>query len=284
MLDDEGRLCRLVGRVPGHHRARRGRGKGSRDERRPRTRVPERTRQLETSLRDLEAFNAMVSHDLRAPLLCHRDGLHGDRPLANRARSRASEPEASWRAISQMTTLVDDLLAFATDRKCALQRDPVDLSAMAGEILGDCASPRRSEWSTSRSSQAITCIADHGLMRIALQNLLATPGNIPTGSSMPASKLTTRRRWASVLRVRDNGAGFDMKDANRLFAPFQRLHLDSEFAGTGLGLASVQRILERHGCAASGPSRHAGAKEQRSSSSCRIRWRRRSRPVPPRQS
>ena len=86
-------------------------------------------------------------------------------------------------------------------------------------------------------------------MRIALQNLLGNAWKYTTRIS-PAriEVLSTERGGRRVLEVRDNGAGFDMKDANRLFVPFQRLHSEGEFAGTGLGLASVRRIFERHGC------------------------------------
>ena len=212
-------------------------------------RVAERTRQLEASVRDLEAFNAMVSHDLRAPLstiemasalLARREPGSED---VVKGRDRIK------RAISQMKILIDDLLAFATIENVALRAGDVDLSALAGEILAELrqAEPQRAVEVVV--APQISCIADHALMRIALQNLLGNAWKYTTRIS-PAriEVLSTERGGRRVLEVRDNGAGFDMKDANRLFVPFQRLHSEGEFAGTGLGLASVRRIFERHGC------------------------------------
>src|SRR5439155_18522351 len=94
----------------------------------------------------------------------------------------------------------------------------------------------------------ITCFGDRDLMRVALQNLLGNAWKYTSRMSPARVWVTsTRIEGRRVLAIRDNGAGFEMKDANRLFAPFQRLHSDREFAGTGMGLASVQRILDRHG-------------------------------------
>jgi PAS domain S-box-containing protein len=248
-LDDEGRLQRLVGvcqditdRAEAEEKVLRANADLER-------RVAERTRQLEASVRDLEAFNAMVSHDLRAPL----STIEMASALLAR-REPGSEDvvkgrERIKRAISQMKILIDDLLAFATIENVALRAGDVDLSALAGEILADLrqAEPQRAVEVVV--APQISCIADRALMRIALQNLLGNAWKYTTRIS-PAriEVLSTERGGRRVLEVRDNGAGFDMKDANRLFVPFQRLHSEGEFAGTGLGLASVRRIFERHGC------------------------------------
>jgi PAS domain S-box-containing protein len=249
ILDNEGRLRRLVGVCQDITERKQAEEKVREMNADLERRVTERTRQLEASLRDLEAFNAMVSHDLRSPLstiemasaLISRTDPSS--PNAQRAHARLR------RATAQMATLIDDLLAFARIGNAPLQLSAVDVSAMAHELAGDLrqSSPERSI--TVAIEPGISCVADHGLMRIALQNLLANAWKYTARIEDARIELTTAAiDGRPVLRVHDNGAGFDMKEAHRLFAPFQRLHSETEFTGTGLGLASVHRILERHGC------------------------------------
>jgi len=249
ILDNEGRLCRLVGvcqditeRMEAEQKVREMNADLER-------RVTERTRQLETSLRDLEAFNAMVSHDLRAPLsVIEMTSATLSRSEAGSVAGQRAHARLR-RSVSQMATLLDDLLAFARIGNAPLQRNPVDLTTMAHELVGDLRHPSPERLVTVVIEPGITCVADPGFMRIALQNLLANAWKYTSQVEHARIELTTAAiDGRSVLRVRDNGAGFEMKEAHRLFAPFQRLHLDSEFSGTGLGLASVHRILERHGC------------------------------------
>jgi PAS domain S-box-containing protein len=246
--DDDGRLRTLVGvcqditdRAEAEDNVRRLNADLER-------RVEERTRQLEGSMRDLEAFNAMVTHDLRGPL--------GTIELASAMLAR---PEAGpeWiesgrerikRAIAEMKSLIDDLLAFATIHNVALKVGHVDVSGLAHEILAELrlAEPGRAV-EVSVDPQ-ISCLADHALMRIALHNLLGNAWKYTMGVSPARIQVVSREAGSRrVLEVRDNGAGFDMKHAHRLFSPFQRLHAEREFTGTGLGLASVRRIFERHG-------------------------------------
>ena len=249
ILDNEGRLSRLVGvcqditeRKEAEEQVREMNADLER-------RVVERTRQLEASLRDLEAFNAMVTHDLRSPLstiemastMISRSDASS--PAGERAQARLR------RAISQMAGLIDNLLAFARIGNAPLQRTAVDLSAMAHELVGDLRQSSPERLVTVTIEPGISCVADHGLMRVALQNLLANAWKYTSRTEHARIELTTAAiEGRSVLRVRDNGAGFAMEEAHRLFAPFQRLHSEREFTGTGLGLASVHRILERHGC------------------------------------
>ena len=248
ILDEEGKLRRLVGVCQDitelKEVERQVREMNADLERR----VSERTRQLEASMRDLESFNAMISHDLRAPLnviglaSTSIGRLQPGRPEAARATERIS------RAVGQMTMLIDDLLRFAHIGEATLQRDTVDLSAMAREILADLkqASPTRAV--QVDIEDGVTCFGDRGLMRAALQNLLDNAWKYTARVAAPTIVVaTTNEHGRRVLVVSDNGAGFDMKDSDRLFRPFQRLHSDGEFSGTGVGLASVQRILERHG-------------------------------------
>jgi light-regulated signal transduction histidine kinase (bacteriophytochrome) len=154
------------------------------------------------------------------------------------------------RAISHMTTLIDELVAFARIGNAPLQRTAVDLSAMAQDLASDLQRSVPDRNINLLIEPGIHCVADRDLMRVALQNLLANAWKYTSKVEHPRVEVaTTTTAGRRILFIRDNGAGFDMKDAHRLFAPFQRLHAESEFAGTGLGLASVHRVLERHACA-----------------------------------
>ena len=199
-------------------------------------------------MRDLEAFNAMVTHDLRGPLatielasaMLARPDAAPEKIVSGRQRIT--------RAISEMKSLIDDLLAFATIHNAALEVGQVDVSALARDILAELRQAEPGRAVEVSVDPQISCFADHALMRIALQNLLGNAWKYTTRVS-PAriQVVSTAAGSRRVLEVRDNGAGFDMKHANRLFAPFQRLHAERDFTGTGLGLASVRRIFERHG-------------------------------------
>lgn len=244
ILDDEGKLRRLVGVCQDitelKEVERQVREMNADLERR----VGERTRQLEASMRDLESFNAMISHDLRAPLnvIELASTTIGRLPEAARATERIR------RAVGQMTMLIDDLLGLAHIGEATLRWGPVDISGMAREILADLKQSSPTRAVQVDIEDGITCFGDPGLMRAALQNLLENAWKYTSRAAAPTiSVATTIEYGPRVLVVSDNGAGFDMKDAERLFRPFQRLHADSEFTGTGVGLASVQRILERHG-------------------------------------
>ena len=213
-------------------------------------RVQERTHELEVANRELEAFSYSVSHDLRAPLLAVNGfarmiedeyGAKLDQParaLLGRVRAGAE----------RMGVLIDDLLKLAQISRQELRVGPVDLSALAREAAEElsAAEPGRPvEWVIA---PGITAHGDAGLVRVALRNLI---GN--------AWKYSSRRDQARIefgvtggngrreYFVRDNGAGFDMAYAGKLFGVFQRLHAASEFPGTGVGLATVARVVRRHG-------------------------------------
>jgi signal transduction histidine kinase len=212
-------------------------------------RVAERTRTIEQSLRDVEAFNAMVSHDLRAPLhviamscqLMVRETGDSLPPQVGEHLARVQ------RSVAHMTQLVTDLLALAQVGSAPLVRTEVDLSALSGEIMANLRrlSPERD--ATVEIEPGLHCRADPVLLRSALENLL---GNAWKYSSQVAhariavggAQVGDRMEFF----VRDNGAGFEAPDANDLFKPFERFHKASDFAGTGVGLAIVQRIIERH--------------------------------------
>jgi PAS domain S-box-containing protein len=213
-------------------------------------RVAERTRPIESTLRDVEAFNAMVSHDLRAPLqviamTCQVMAMDTSVPLPPKFGEHLARLQ---RSVDHMTQLVNDLLALAHVGGAALERTDVDVSAMAAEIMADLRRLSPERQATVDIAPGLGCRADSGLLRSVMENLL---GNAWKYSSrvahahivVGAKTVDGRTRFF----VRDNGAGFEPADASRLFQPFERLHKASEFAGTGVGLAVVQRIIERHG-------------------------------------
>ena len=216
-------------------------------------RVAQRTQQLETANKELEAFSYSVSHDLRAPL------------RAIQGFSRLVEQQYAGRiddagrdmlrrvgaGAEKMGLLIDDLLRLARISRQEMKIGRVDLSALAQEAADELrgAEPeRRVQWTIAPQ---VSVEGDPGLLRVVLQNLL---GN--------AWKYSSRRELARIefgvgekdghpaYFVRDNGAGFDMAYSGKLFGAFQRLHSAAEFPGTGIGLATVARIIHRHGGAA----------------------------------
>jgi len=213
-------------------------------------RVRERTAELEATARELDAFAYSVSHDLRAPLRSlhgfsqillddYGDGLDDEgRQYLQRIQSN----------VARMGQLIDDLLRLSRATRTGLRRERVDISAQAREIIDELRSAEPGRRAETVIADALVTTGDSHLMRLALENLLSN-----------AWKFTGRREHTiisvgaihqadgPVFFVRDNGAGFDMRYAGKLFDPFQRLHPTAEFEGSGIGLAIVHRILSRHG-------------------------------------
>ncbi|MGN6112502.1 MAG: sensor histidine kinase [Luteimonas sp.] len=250
VLDEEGKLERLVGVCQDITEQKRAEAQILELNRDLERRVAERTRTIERSLRDVEAFNAMISHDLRAPLqviamTCQLMAMDDSAPLPPKLTGHL---ERVQRSVDHMTQLVNALLALAHVGGAALERTDVDLSAMAAEIMADLRrlSPERE--ATVDIAPGLACRADAGLMRSVMENLLGNAwkysSRVPHARIAVGSALLDGR---PAFFVSDNGAGFDPADAGRLFRPFERLHKASEFSGTGVGLAVVQRIIERHG-------------------------------------
>ncbi len=214
-------------------------------------RVIERTAQLAVANKELEAFSYSVSHDLRAPLR----GIDGfSQALLDRYAEQLDDKGKHYlqriRANTQrMGQLIDDLLKLSRVTRSEMQRTNVDLSILAQEIAAELHSSqpeRQVEWEIAPK---LIANGDTRLLRVVLENLLNN-----------AWKFTSNRRHAHIefgkilekdcttaYFVRDNGAGFDMAYANKLFGAFQRLHPTTQFPGTGIGLATVQRIIHRHG-------------------------------------
>jgi signal transduction histidine kinase len=213
-------------------------------------RVEERTRQLETANSELEAFSYSVSHDLRAPLRSI-DGFSAIL-LEDCSASLNEAGQDSLRRIraasQRMGLLIDDLLKLSRTTRAAMQTQVVELSELAQEIAADLQRRQPERKVEFAIAPSLKVVADPGLMRVVLENLLGNAWKFT--SRHPAAKVefgTTELEGQPLFYVRDDGAGFDPVFAHKLFAPFQRLHAAQEFEGTGIGLATVRRIIHRHG-------------------------------------
>jgi PAS domain S-box-containing protein len=210
-----------------------------------------RTDDLEIAYRDLETFSYSVSHDLRAPLRAI-GGLSrallddcGD-SLSNAAIGYTKRIQA---ASARMTQLIDELLNLARISRAEIRLQVLDLGAEVADIAAELQrqGPERHVHFTIQQPALAT--ADPTLIRTVLQNLLDNAWKFTSGRDDAAIEfgMTTDETSGRRFFVRDNGAGFETADAGKLFKPFERLHPASEFPGTGIGLASVRQIVERHG-------------------------------------
>lgn len=213
-------------------------------------RVQDRTRQLMAANRELEAFSYSVSHDLRGPLEVIGgfsyllSAEHGPE-LGSSGRECVQQINAATRRMSE---LIDDLLNLSRVSTTAMQREKVDLSALARQIADQLC---RQDPSRSVHFEIQDCDPVYGdarLLRIVMENLLRNSWKYTSGHEQATIQFGCEtRRGRLVFFIRDDGAGFDPSMASRLFKPFQRLHAATEFPGTGVGLATVQRIIARHG-------------------------------------
>jgi signal transduction histidine kinase len=213
--------------------------------------LPNRAAELEATNKELESFAYSVSHDLRAPLrhvigfaeLLQKQGSSLLDDKSNRYVKMILESS------KRMGNLIDDLLAFSRIGRAETKTTAVDLEQLVREIIAEFGQEIRGRDIAWKIGAIPVCYGDRSMLRVALVNLVSN-----------AVKFTRMRTRAEIeigcfdgkenqatLYVRDNGAGFDMQYANKLFGVFQRLHLAEEFEGTGIGLATVQRIVHRHG-------------------------------------
>jgi PAS domain S-box-containing protein len=214
-------------------------------------RVLRRTAQLEAANKELEAFSYSVAHDLRSPL----SAIDGYCALLQ----KAVPPESGERAIHYLTRirggvrrmgeLTDGLLSLAQLSRTSLSWDVVDLSAEAARVIGQLAEDDASRNVKVSIEPGMLVKADTSLLRQVLENLIANAWKFT--SKKERAEITVGKETGPdhqpVYFVRDNGAGFDMAYADKLFGTFQRLHSPDEFAGSGIGLATVKRIISRHG-------------------------------------
>ncbi len=214
-------------------------------------RVHRRTAQLEAANQELQAFSYSVSHDLRSPLKSIDGFSHlleraiGDKPgekaahCLNRIRS----------GVQQMGELIDGLLSLAQLSRDTLQFSQVDLADIARNIEKECRErdPDRQALILIQDTMPVT--GDRRLLSVILQNLLGNAWKFTSRREMARIEVGSQpgKAGETVYFVKDNGAGFDMAYAEKLFGTFQRLHSPSDFAGTGIGLATVKRVVDRHG-------------------------------------
>jgi PAS domain S-box-containing protein len=214
-------------------------------------RVLERTAQLESANRELESFSYSVSHDLRAPLRSI-DGFSQAliEDYEDRLDSQAQDFLQRIRGATQrMAELIDALLSLSRVTRAELLREPVDLSAMAQAIATELQRHEPQRQVDFVIADGLEASGDARLLRIMLENLLGNAWKFTAQRSQTRIEFGAQSQpdGSPAFFVRDNGAGFDMTYANKLFGAFQRLHGMNEFAGTGIGLATVQRIIHRHG-------------------------------------
>jgi len=204
----------------------------------------------EVANRELEAFSYSVAHDLRAPLR----GMNGfARVLLSGYEDKLDEggQDALQEIVlnaQKMGALIDALLSLARLTRTALRPTPVDVSALARAALMQLQAGEPERRVEVVVADGLRVNADPTLARALLDNLLGNAWKFTSkGTDARVEVGQIAEEGEQVLFVRDNGAGFDMAFANKLFAPFQRLHAATEFPGTGIGLATVQRIVNRHG-------------------------------------
>jgi signal transduction histidine kinase len=205
---------------------------------------------LEIANSELESFSYSVSHDLRAPLRAisgFSQALEEDcgdkldeagRDSLRRIRSAAT----------RMGLLIDDMLVLSRITRMDLQREPVDVSGVAASVVSELSQRSPNRLVDVQIAPGVKANADPRMLRIALENLIENAFKYTTKAPRPHIEIGSARHGGPpIYYVRDNGAGFDMQYADRLFGAFQRLHNEKEFSGTGIGLATVQRIVHRHG-------------------------------------
>jgi len=218
--------------------------------------VQRRSAELELLNRELESFSYSVAHDLNSPL----NAIAGfGRALLESNGTRLDEVGVDYvrrikASVDRMQVLINDLLFLSKIVLAPMHWEPVDLAAFAREIVAGLHVSALAQGSPARQidlvvADALAVNGDAGLLRIVLENLLSNAWKFT--SKVKAARIEvgseTDLKGRTIYFVRDNGAGFDSQYASRLFGPFQRLHTQSEFPGTGVGLATVQRIIHRHG-------------------------------------
>jgi PAS domain S-box-containing protein len=214
-------------------------------------RVAERTAQLEEANKEMEAFSYSVSHDLRAPLRA-LDGFsdellrsYSGKVLDDRGQHYLRRLRSGTQRMGQ---LIDDMLLLSRLNRSELMSERVNLSVLAGEVAADLVGGEPGRQVTFEIQPGLFGAGDAALLKVAFENLLGNAWKF-TAKTTAAIVVVGRTDTADgpALFVRDNGAWFDMAHADKLFGAFQRLHSEREFPGNGVGLAIVQRVINRHG-------------------------------------
>ncbi|UII33824.1 PAS domain-containing protein [Fulvivirga ulvae] len=211
--------------------------------------VRQRTAQLEATNQELEAFSYSVSHDLRSPLR----SIHGfSQALMEDYSGQLDDIGQDYlnrvsSASVRMGRLIDDLLALSRISRQEIRFEPVDVSALASHVAENLAADEYTK-TEFIIAPGLSALADKGLLTVALENLFENAAKYSRKSTSPKVEFGDETiDNKQVFYIKDNGVGFDMNYADKLFGAFQRLHGDKEFEGTGIGLATVKRIIHRHG-------------------------------------
>jgi signal transduction histidine kinase len=213
-------------------------------------RVRQRTVELEAANKELEAFSYSASHDLRTPLR-HIDAFsallrgHIEATLDEKGRRYLDKISGSS---AQMGQLIDDLIAFSRIGRSEMYKAPVSLDRLSKEVIHDLeeeTQDRKIDWKLGALPEVW---ADPPMLRLVLMNLIANALKYTRPRAVAEIEICcTAEEDKIIVCIRDNGVGFDMQYADKLFGVFQRLHSEAEFEGTGIGLANVRRIIQRHG-------------------------------------
>ena len=214
-------------------------------------RVAERTAQLEASNRELEAFSYSVAHDLRSPLR----GIDGfSQVLLEDYQDQLDATARHYlerirKGTQRMGQLIEGLLKMSQLNRSRITPEPVDLSSLAGKILEDCARSDPGRQVATWVQPGMRLQADRQLLQVVLENLIGNAWKFTAASPAPRIEVAEAAApgGGRAVCIRDNGVGFDMKYDRKVFEVFERLHQDKDFEGTGIGLAIVQRIIQRQG-------------------------------------
>lgn len=212
-------------------------------------RVLERTAELTAANTELDSFAYAVSHDLRAPLRA----MNGFSRALQEDYGAKLDGEAKLYldqigiASQKMSDLIDGLLTLSRSTRNQLEREPIDITALAGRILAELAEAEPARTLAWQVEPGLTVQGDPRMVGVVMQNLLDNAWKYTARTAKAEIKVYAEENGRGRVCVADNGAGFDMSHAVKLFQPFQRLHRQEEFTGIGIGLATVQRIVRRHG-------------------------------------
>lgn len=213
-------------------------------------RVARRTRDLEEANKDLESFAYSVSHDLRAPLRAIEgfSSLLSEESAGKLGENSLHYVDRINKNVKKMSLLIDDLLRLSRISRQAMKNSTVDLSSLAGEIVEDLKSQQPDRKVDVFIQDGLSALCDRALIQQVLFNLLSNAWKFTASAVEPAIRFDVSEAGPEkIFSIADNGIGFDMAYADKLFGPFQRLHTEKEYAGSGIGLSIVRRIIARHG-------------------------------------